>query len=63
MGKEEIARIFDRFYRSTIARNTQHAGDGIGLAIVKRLADVQNLDISYISEPSKGTTVTLAFND
>jgi len=62
MNKDEIARIFDRFYRSAEARNTHHAGDGIGLAIVKRLADLQNLTISYESEPSKGTTATITFN-
>jgi signal transduction histidine kinase len=62
MKKEDISRIFDRFYRSTEARSTQHPGDGIGLAIVKRLADLQNLSISYESEPSKGTTATITFN-
>ena len=61
MSKEEISRIFDRFYRSSEARGTANAGDGIGLAIVKRLIDVQNLNISYTSEPSKGTTATITF--
>lgn len=62
MNKDEISRIFDRFYRSTEARSTHHTGDGIGLAIVKRLADLQNLTISYESEPGKGTTASLTFN-
>jgi len=61
MKKEELARIFDRFFRSTQARSSRHAGDGLGLAIVKRLADLQNLTISYTSEPSKGTTATITF--
>jgi heavy metal sensor kinase len=61
MTKEEIARIFDRFYRSEKARNAQHAGDGIGLAIVKRLADLQRLKINFSSEPDKGTTATITF--
>jgi signal transduction histidine kinase len=62
MNKDEISRIFDRFYRGTEARNAHHAGDGIGLAIVKRLADLQNLIISYESEPAKGTTATITFD-
>ncbi len=62
MKEEELSRIFDRFYRSAEARGTQHAGDGIGLAIVKRLADLQNLTITYTSKPSKGTTATIIFN-
>jgi signal transduction histidine kinase len=62
MNEEELAHIFDRFYRSTEARNTHHAGDGIGLAIVKRLADLQHLTISFESEPAKGTTATITFN-
>jgi signal transduction histidine kinase len=41
MSKEEISRIFDRFYRSSQARGTANSGDRIGLAIVKRLIDVQ----------------------
>jgi signal transduction histidine kinase len=63
MKKEQISRIFDRFYRSEEARKTLHSGDGIGLAIVKRLADIQNLEINYKSEPNKGTTATVVFPD
>jgi signal transduction histidine kinase len=63
MKKEQISRIFDRFYRSEEARSTQHSGNGIGLAIVKRLADIQNLEITYTSEPNKGTTATVVFPD
>ncbi len=61
MAKEEIIRVFDKFYRGMIARNTNHAGDGIGLAIVKRLVDIQNIGIEYESEPGKGTTANLVF--
>lgn len=61
MNKEELSMIFNRFYRSSGARSTRHAGNGIGLAIVKRLADIQNIDISYFSEPAKGTTATIKF--
>jgi two-component system, OmpR family, heavy metal sensor histidine kinase CusS len=62
MDKEEIGRIFDKFYRGMTARNTNHAGDGIGLAIVKRLVDIQKIGISYDSKPQSGTIATLIFS-
>jgi len=61
MEKEELARVFDRFFRSEKARNTNNNGDGIGLAIVKKLADLQDINISISSEPGKGTEVSLCF--
>lgn len=61
MNKEQLSRVFDRFYRSEEARSTEAGGHGIGLAIVKRLADLQNIKVNYFSEPLKGTTVILIF--
>lgn len=61
MNNKQISRIFDRFYRSEEARNSNIGGHGIGLAIVKRLADVQHLGISFTSERNKGTTATIIF--
>lgn len=61
MNKDQLSRVFDRFYRSEEARSTEAGGHGIGMAIVKRLADLQNIRVDYFSEPLKGTTVTLRF--
>lgn len=63
MNDKQIARIFDRFYRSEEARNSSVGGHGIGLAIVKRLADVQHLGISFTSEPQKGTIAAIIFKN
>jgi signal transduction histidine kinase len=62
MNKEQLLRVFDRFYRSEEARSTDASGHGIGLAIVKRLADLQNIRVNYLSEPLTGTTVSLIFD-
>ncbi|HLP14737.1 MAG TPA: ATP-binding protein [Bacteroidota bacterium] len=59
--EDQLAKIFDRFYRVDESRTSHIAGKGLGLAIVKRLADLQNLKISVISSPSDGTTFTIIF--
>ncbi len=61
MNREQIKRVFDRFYRSEEARSTEAGGHGIGMAIVKRLAELQNIKVSYSSQILKGTIVSLTF--
>ncbi len=59
--EDQIGKIFDRFYRVDESRTSQIAGKGIGLAIVKRLAEIQHLEISVQSTPAVGTTFTIIF--
>jgi signal transduction histidine kinase len=49
---EEVARIFDRFYKGSGSR-----GSGLGLAIAKSIIIAHGGDIGASSEPGKGTTV------
>ncbi len=63
MTSEQVSKIFDRFYRGDKSRNFEIEGIGIGLAIVKRLADLQNLNLEVESEAGKGTTFTITFRN
>lgn len=54
-----LPRIFDRFYRADSSRTQE--GFGLGLALVKRIADLHGWSVKVESQPDKGTTFTLGF--
>lgn len=56
IAPEELPHVFDRFWRSRQARPRDQHGSGIGLAITKRLVELQGGQISVESEVGKGTT-------
>ena len=60
ISASSISTIFEPFDR---AGNDNAAGFGIGLTIVKRLCDRFGWDIEVHSEPRKGTTFRLRFDD
>ena len=58
IGKEDLPRIFERFYRVDKARSTESIrGTGLGLAIVKHVAQLHGGRVEAESEISKGTTI------
>lgn len=57
ISKEEIPRVFERFYRVDRARSRNSGGTGLGLAIVKHLVEIHHGKIQVDSEVGKGTTM------
>jgi two-component system, OmpR family, phosphate regulon sensor histidine kinase PhoR len=57
--KEEIPRIFERFYRVNKARDRNSGGTGLGLAIVKHLLEAHKGKVTVESELGKSTTFSV----
>lgn len=57
---EDIAHIFERFYRVEKSRTSDAGGTGLGLAIAKELIEAHGGQISMQSQPNVGTTVRIA---
>jgi len=59
IAKEEIPRVFERFYRVDKARSREHGGTGLGLSIVKMLIDKYDGTLEVSSALNEGTTFTI----
>lgn len=59
--KDDLDRIFERFYRVDKSRSKDSGGTGLGLAIVKHSLIVNNATIKIESELKKGSTFTVTF--
>lgn len=61
LAKDEIPRIFERFYMVDKGRNRNTNSTGLGLAIVKHIVEDMGGTIDVNSELGKGTTMKVIF--
>ena len=57
MDEETLHKIFDKFYQGDTSHRSE--GNGLGLSVVKRIAELANADITVRSEPGKGTVFSV----
>ena len=58
--KEDVNKVFDRFYRVDKARSRESGGTGLGLSIAKEIAVRHGGDITVKSSLGRGTSITLS---
>ena len=56
IAPEDLPHVFERFWRADRSRSSYSGGSGIGLAIAKKLVELQGGEIQVTSEVQKGTT-------
>ncbi|QWU18107.1 Signal transduction histidine kinase [Paenibacillus sophorae] len=57
ISKEDLPRIFERFYKADKARGAGAGGSGLGLSLVKKIVDLHRGEVRAESRPGEGTEI------
>jgi signal transduction histidine kinase len=57
--REEQARIFEKFYRAGRSETQGRRGSGVGLALVRHVAEAHGGEVTVESQPGAGSRFTL----
>ena len=60
-NKENLNKIYDRFYRLDETRTRQKGGNGMGLSIAKAIVDKHNAKISAETDDNNNFTMKVKF--
>jgi two-component system, OmpR family, sensor kinase len=60
IAQDDLARVFDRFWRVSRDRARETGGSGLGLAIVKAVVEAHGGTVGAASQPGHGTTITIS---
>lgn len=59
ISKTDMAKIFERFYKSNQSRTREEGSSGLGLSICQKIIALHHGEIIVKSTPEKGTTFTV----
>lgn len=59
IASDDLAHIFERFYKADKSRDASAEGSGLGLSIVKKIVDNHQGDIRLVSEEGSGVLATV----
>ena len=55
IAKDNLSKIWDRFYKTDVSRGKDRKGTGLGLSIVKEIINAHGQNINVISTQGAGT--------
>jgi signal transduction histidine kinase len=59
IAAEDLPRLFEEFFRTETARQSRVHGTGLGLSLVKLIADAHHAQVAVESEVGRGTVFTV----